>query len=129
MLIQILLYLLRSTYFKITVLLVLRDTSFYLLLDGKRVDFFCNPRNRSNQLVHEGVGNILPLISDFIKDAFCFNRLHCSLKMQKLLLPINLENAKVLNLLFYSFYFIANATATNYATEIMCLECCMCKSN
>ena len=50
-------------YFKITVLLVLRDTSFYLLLDGKRVDFFCNPRNRSNQLVHEGVGNILPLIS------------------------------------------------------------------
>ena len=63
-------------YFKITVLLVLRDTSFYLLLDGKRVDFFCNPRNRSNQLVHEGVGNILPLISDFIKDAFCFKRLH-----------------------------------------------------
>ena len=52
-----------------------------------------------------------------------------SFKMQKLLLPINLENAKVLNLLFYSFYFIANATATNYATEIMCLECCMCKSN
>ena len=56
-------------------LLELRDTCFHHYWMEKEL-IFSNPRNRSNQLVHEGVGNILPLISDFIKDAFCFKRLH-----------------------------------------------------